>query len=77
MKDTRYRSLVKTISWRVIAVTITTTVTYVLTRNVFLSASVGSLDSIAKLFFYYVHERTWENVKWGRILDSVDLNQKS
>ncbi|MDY6864616.1 MAG: DUF2061 domain-containing protein [Halobacteriota archaeon] len=77
MKDTRYRSLVKTLSWRLIAVMITTTVAYSLTRNIFLSASVGSLDSIAKIFFYYVHERTWENVKWGRIFDSIDLNQKS
>jgi len=68
--------MIKTLSYRLIAITITATITYTLTRNGPLSASIGGLDSLAKLLFYYIHERTWENVKWGRIFDGVDLKQK-
>lgn len=30
-----------------------------------LVASVGFIDITAKVFFYYLHERTWGKVKWG------------
>ncbi|VUT24497.1 MAG: hypothetical protein MOIL_00542 [Candidatus Methanolliviera sp. GoM_oil] len=76
MKDSRYRSVVKTLSYRLIAIAITTTVTYILTRNILLSASVGGLDSLLKILLYYIHERMWAGVKWGRIFDSIDLKQK-
>ncbi len=40
-------------------------VVYVVTGDLTLVASVGVVDVIAKVFFYYLHERTWGKVKWG------------
>ncbi len=39
---------------------------YVITRELTLSISVGVIDVIAKLFFYYIHERAWIRVEWGK-----------
>ncbi len=41
------------------------TVVFIVTGDLRLVASVGAVDIIAKLFFYYLHERTWGKVKWG------------
>jgi len=27
---------------------------------------VGGADFFIKLFLYYVHERVWANIEWGR-----------
>ena len=36
-----------------------------MTGNLALVASVGAVDILAKVFFYYLHERTWGKVHWG------------
>jgi adenylylsulfate kinase len=66
MKDSRIRSFVKGISWRVIATTTTMTVAYVLTGDVEIMLATGVIDVVAKLLFYYLHERVWGHVAWGR-----------
>ena len=50
-------------------------VVYVITGNLALVASVGLIDIGAKVFFYYLHERTWGKVKWG-LLGTEPVLQK-
>jgi adenylylsulfate kinase len=57
--DSRRRSIIKALSWRVLAVLITMSVTYFFTRRIDLAAEIGILDSLIKIFIYYMHERTW------------------
>jgi len=64
--DSRTRSLVKALSWRIVALCVTAFVTYLVTGSYALAASVGLADSAIKIFAYYLHERTWENVNFGR-----------
>jgi adenylylsulfate kinase len=65
MRETHFRSVLKGITWRVIASTTTMTVVYFVTGDLTLVASVGIVDITAKVFFYYLHERTWGKVRWG------------
>lgn len=65
MKETHFRSILKGISWRVIASATTMTVVYMVTGDLSLMASVGAVDVTAKIFFYYFHERIWGKVQWG------------
>ncbi len=67
MRETHRRSILKGVTWRVIASATTMTVVYVVTGNLALVASVGVVDIVAKVFFYYLHERTWGKVKWGLV----------
>ena len=67
MKDSRRRSIAKGVSWRVIASGTTMTFVYIFTGSVETMAGVGILDMLAKLTFYYGHERAWTMVTWGKV----------
>ena len=63
--DEKKRSLAKVVSWRLIGLIVWTTVSYSVTGN---WAETGILTG-AYLFMtlmYYVHERVWDKIKWGR-----------
>lgn len=70
MREKHQRSIIKTITWRVLGTLITTSVVYILTRKFVLSLSVGGLDATLKLVFYYLHERAWNEIKWGKMQNS-------
>ena len=59
----RTHSLLKTLSWRVIATAITFISSFILTGEILLAAGIGGLDAAFKMVVYYGHERVWELVK--------------
>jgi adenylylsulfate kinase len=64
--ESRRRSLVKALSWRLIALTVTTGLGYLFTGSVVFAATIGLADSLIKILAYYLHERAWNNVAVGR-----------
>jgi len=60
------RTLVKTISWRVLGTVATIVISYVITGTLALAFSIGFIELISKLVLYYFHERTWNKIKWGK-----------
>ncbi len=64
--ESRKRSIVKTITWRIIATLITVSIVYFFTREVVLSAGIGLVDVIVKVIAYYSHERIWDRIYFGR-----------
>lgn len=66
MGDLKKRSLLKTFTWRLIAMLIIMAIAYVFTGKPFLSLAIGGTDLLFKAVFYYLHERVWERVKWGK-----------
>jgi uncharacterized membrane protein len=65
--ESHYRSIVKAITWRTGGTVVTFAVAWILTGNVSLSAGIGLLDTVIKIGAYYVHERLWIRVKFGRL----------
>ncbi len=74
-KENPVRSVVKAITWRVIASAITFMVVFVIFRRyseksfneVLQTASfITIVELIAKILFYYFHERLWTNITWGK-----------
>ena len=65
MQETQKRSLAKTISWRILATLTTFTLVYMFTNNMVIAAEIGGLEIVAKLLFYYFHERVRNSVCWG------------
>lgn len=63
--ETRRRSIVKALSWRVLASLTTVTLVYLFTDEVALALSLGAVEVIAKMVIYYLHERAWSAVEWG------------
>jgi len=50
------RSLAKAFSWRISASIWTVAIAFIFTRKVFLSLSIGAVEFVTKIFFYYIHE---------------------
>ncbi|MCT4590792.1 MAG: DUF2061 domain-containing protein [Carboxylicivirga sp.] len=66
MKDKRYRSIFKTISWRVTGTIDTFLVSYLVTGKVGIAASISIVEVFTKLLLYYLHERVWNRIKIGK-----------
>lgn len=60
------RSVAKALSWRVIGTLDTLIVSYVLTSEISIAASIASIDFLTKMVLYFFHERIWNAVKWGK-----------
>lgn len=66
MQDDHKRSVFKAITWRFIATLTTMALVYLFTKEWKLSLGVGVLDIAVKLTLYYLHERIWNRIKWGK-----------
>jgi len=61
-KESRYRSIMKSISFRIIATTATILIFYTFTGKLMLSLGAGAVETVVKLILYYLHERAWARV---------------
>ncbi len=64
--ETHLRSVVKGLSWRVIAVLVTTIVVWIISDEVSMALYAGFADSLIKVGLFWGHERVWQTVSWGR-----------
>lgn len=62
-----HRSLIKSITWRIIAFLTTTIFVYIYTGDIKESLFIGFGANFVKMFLYYIHERIWNRIKFGRI----------
>lgn len=61
------RSVAKAISWRVTGTLDTILISWLITREVKWAISIGFVELFTKIFLYYVHERVWNRVSFGRV----------
>tara|TARA_B100001750_G_C15486170_1_gene588410 strand:+ start:540 stop:809 length:270 start_codon:yes stop_codon:yes gene_type:complete len=61
----RTRSLVKTLSWRIIATTDTILIARIITGSWTLGFGIAGIEVVTKMFLYYLHERGWSTLDWG------------
>lgn len=64
--ETKARSLVKTVIWRIFATLVTWTVVYIFTRMIVESLEITLVAAVVSMIAYYIHERVWNLVRWGR-----------
>ena len=69
MTEEHQRTIVKTISFRIIASLLTILIVFAFTKNTTISISVGIIEAISKMIFYYFHERFWNRIIWGKLDD--------
>jgi uncharacterized membrane protein len=64
--ESHARSIAKAVSYRVLGSISTAAIVFVFSGNVKIAASVGILDSIVKIALYFLHERLWNYIDFGR-----------
>ena len=62
--DTQKRTIIKTMTWRITASLTTFMIAWILTGDLLIGASIGTIEAIVKIFLYYFHERIWTNISW-------------
>lgn len=66
MAEKASRSVAKTISWRTVGTLDTIIISYFITGNLAMAASIGSIELITKMVLYYFHERAWNKISFGK-----------
>lgn len=77
--ETHRRTVMKTVSWRIVASLTTMSIVYLFTGKFLLSLGIGGVEVVAKILFYYLHERAWNLVSWGQAkhpLASIPVNRE-
>lgn len=65
-RETNVRSIVKGITWRVLATFTTVVIVYVFFGRLDLAIATGVIESALKVALYWAHERGWHKVRWGK-----------
>jgi uncharacterized membrane protein len=69
MRETRRRTILKSLSYRVIGGLITIVVAYAATGTLRAAAAIGLIDTVVKVGAFYLHERLWLHIDYGRTKD--------
>ncbi len=66
--ETHKRSIAKTISWRIIALIVTLLVSFIWLQEWTTSLALALTANGIKVLLYYLHERGWNLLSWGRVI---------
>jgi uncharacterized membrane protein len=64
--ESHARSVAKAISWRATGSIDTFVLSYIITGNAVFAGSIAGTEIVTKIVLYYLHERVWSLIGWGR-----------
>jgi uncharacterized membrane protein len=65
--DTHSRSLLKAVSWRAAGTVDTIMVSWLITGHIKTALSIGCVEVFTKMCLYYLHERAWNRISFGKL----------
>lgn len=60
--DKPIKSIMKSISWRIVGTLDTMLISYFITGRLTIALSIGSVEVLTKTILYYFHERLWAHI---------------
>ncbi|GAC1372536.1 MAG: hypothetical protein NVSMB39_6770 [Candidatus Saccharimonadales bacterium] len=67
IRETRRRSIVKSLIYRILNVTADVVVIYLVTHGVMQTIVLTIITNLASTLLYYGHERVWNAIRWGLV----------
>jgi uncharacterized membrane protein len=64
--ETRARSIIKAVSYRLLGSSVTGLILFAITGKGTVSVLGGAADAVLKIGAYFVHERIWDRISYGR-----------
>ncbi len=64
-QETTTRSVLKTLSWRLLATLTTILLVYLFTGRLGMAFTLGGIEIVLKMLLYYFHERAWNRTSFG------------
>ena len=59
------RSIAKSISYRILSISVDSVAAYLFTHDVAISAGIVIVVNAYSTLLYYFHERVWAHIHWG------------
>ena len=67
MRESRFRSVLKGLTWRFLATGTTILIALAITGDIRPALQIGAVEFVAKFLVYYLHERAWAQVPLGAV----------
>jgi len=64
--ESSIRSVLKGLTWRLVATFSTMVIAYLITGETKTALKIGGIEFVAKIAIYYVHERIWLRIPFGK-----------
>ena len=63
----RFRHILKTITWRFVGTMDTMFLAWFISGKAEVGLSIGGLELFTKMLLYYLHERVWYKINFGKV----------
>ena len=74
-KESHTRSILKGLTWRIVATSTIIAIAYFTTGDVDLALKIGGIEFFIKLILYYLHERAWQFVPVGTVRKVIKITK--
>lgn len=65
--ETHLRSITKAVSWRIGGTVVTFIIALLVSGKIDIAVKVGLLDTLVKIGAFYLHERAWHRIGFGKL----------
>jgi len=62
----RTRHIAKTVTWRIIGTVDTMVLAWLVTGDPMMGLKIGGIEVFTKMLLYYLHERAWYRISFGK-----------
>jgi len=66
LNESQRRSIAKTLTWRITGSAATFLISWMISGSWSMAGSIAVIQIVANTVLYYLHERVWNAVMWGR-----------
>ena len=67
IRESHLRSILKAITWRMLATSTTFIIAYFVTGESVVAFTIAGIETVMKLAIYYLHERAWQLLPRGTL----------
>lgn len=67
IKESKIRSALKGLSWRIIATLTIIVIVYLKTGEIQSALEIGAIEFVIKYLLYFAHERAWARIPLGSV----------
>ena len=66
LQSLQMKRLIKMLSWKVVAVSLSMGITYIVTGEIATALRLGPIDTTLKTLILYLHELLWDYIPFGK-----------
>jgi len=74
-RESRLRSLVKSLTYRILSIIGTGILSWVITKDIKETVSITITIQVFLIVLYYSYERIWDKIDWGRKIQIAKKNK--